>query len=386
VSRTDRLVDGLVRDGAIRDERIERAFRAVPRHWFLPETDLDDVYRDRAVVTHRGPDDVPISSSSQPALMARMLTQLAVEPGMTVLEIGTGTGYNAALLGQLVGPAGRVVTIDVDPAVTGPAERHLAAAGASNVTVVTGDGWSPPAGGTFDRIEATVGVWDIAPAWLDQLRRGGVLVVPLWLRAGQQVSVAFGPTGGRLVSSSVEPCGFMRMRGPGAGEPAYHRVGRWTVGLDRRDPRSVEVLEDLLASEPRVVEAPPLEPGWFTAIALAEPGAVHLFTEGPEGSTVATGILHVSPPGLGVVVEEKVRAFGSDDARVRLLDLLGTTPAVDPARLTITAVPTGQNHEVGGALAALARPHFTFVVRSGLRRPPATSRPTAGRREWWCSY
>ncbi len=74
--------------------------------------------------------------------MALMLEQLAVHRDMAVLEIGTGTGYNAALLGQLVGPGGAVLTVDVDPAVTGPATRHLTAAGASNVEVVTADGWA----------------------------------------------------------------------------------------------------------------------------------------------------------------------------------------------------------------------------------------------------
>ncbi len=99
----DRMVEELVGKGAIEHPRIERAFRAVRRDWFLPDSPLGEVFADRAVVTHRGPDGVAISSSSQPSLMARMLGQLRLEPGMAVLEIGTGTGYNAALLGHVVG-------------------------------------------------------------------------------------------------------------------------------------------------------------------------------------------------------------------------------------------------------------------------------------------
>ena len=302
--------------------------------------------------------------------MALMLEQLSVQPGMAVLEIGTGTGYNAALLGQLVGPGGTVLTVDVDPAVTGPAKHHLAAAGASNVEVVTADGWQLPTEARFDRIEATVGVWDLSPAWLAAMKPAGLLVVPIWLRAGQQASVAFRKVDGRLESLSVEPCGFMRMRGPGAGEATYRRLGSWTVTLDGASPDRVDALTGLLQAESSVRPAPPLERGWFTGIALAEPDAVNLFAEGPSGTVVSAGILQGSPPGLAVVetappAANRIRAFGSDDALRRLLDLMQRTPAIDPADLTISAVPAGENVEIAGALATLVRPHFTFVIRLG---------------------
>ena len=73
----------------------------------------EEVYRDQAIVTKRV-DGVSVSSSSQPAIMAVMLEQLAVQPGQRVLEIGAGTGYNAALLAHLVGPTGQVITVDID--------------------------------------------------------------------------------------------------------------------------------------------------------------------------------------------------------------------------------------------------------------------------------
>lgn len=378
----DQLVDGLRRRGATRDPRVEAAFRSVRRHWFLPETALEDVYRDLALVTHRDEHGLAISSSSQPALMARMLEQLSVQPDMAVLEIGTGTGYNAALLGQLVGLGGTVVTIDVDPAVTGPAKRHLAAAGASNVEVVTADGWELENGARFDRIEVTVGAWDLSPAWVAALEPGGVLVVPIWLRAGQQASVAFHKVGRGLESVSVWPCGFMRMRGPGAGEPTYHRLGPWTVTLDRASSERVAVLAALLAEEPSVHRIPPLERGWFTSIALREAGAVNLFGDGPPGSVIRSGILQVSPPGLAVVetrppAADVILAFGDEEPRRRLLDLLGRRPAIDPADLAIAAVPAGQDVEDDGALAALVRPNFTLVVRGAavFRDPQKGSSP-----------
>ena len=364
----NQLVEGLRHRGVIRDSRVDAAFRDVRRHWFLPDAAFEDVYRDRALVTHRDDEGVAISSSSQPALMALMLEQLCVQPGMTVLEIGTGTGYNAALLGHLAGPGGAVLTVDVDPAVTEAAKLHLAAAGASNVEVLTADGWQLETQGRFDRIEATVGVWDMSPAWHAALAPGGVLVVPIWLRAGQQVSVAFRKVDGRLESASVEPCGFMRMRGPGAGAPTYRRIGSWTVTLDEASPDRVHALTVLLDEESSVRHVPPLERGWFTGIALADRDAVNLFMEGPSGSVIRSGILQVSPPGLAVVetappAANRIRAFGSEAARHRLLELLQRCPAVDPAELAISAVPAGEDLDDGGALATLVRPNFTFVIR-----------------------
>lgn len=136
----EELTDRLIREGAVASTSIEDAFRRVRRHWFLPDAALDEVYRDVAVVTHRDTDGLPISSSSQPTIMARMLRQLDVQPGHQVLEIGTGTGYNAALLAQLVGPEGEVTTVEVTPDIAAAARRHLDRAGVSNTRGVVGDG------------------------------------------------------------------------------------------------------------------------------------------------------------------------------------------------------------------------------------------------------
>ncbi len=99
------LVDALVSAGACTSPAVAAAFRAVPRERFVPEVaareGLAAVYRDQALVTRRDARGVPTSSSSQPSLMAAMLEALALEPGQRVLELGTGTGYHAALLSTL---------------------------------------------------------------------------------------------------------------------------------------------------------------------------------------------------------------------------------------------------------------------------------------------
>lgn len=212
------LVDALRAAGSVHDQQVEAAFRSVPRHLFLPGVPLEEVYRDQAIVTKLIA-GVRVSSSSQPAIMAVMLEQLRVQPGQRVLEIGAGTGYNAALLSHLVGETGHVVTMDIDEDIVQAARRNLLAAGFERVQVIRGDGaLGYAAGAPYDRIILTVCAWDIAPAWWDQLRLGGRLVLPLALSGPEtQRAIAFDRMADHLESSSVRPCGFMPLRGPFAG-------------------------------------------------------------------------------------------------------------------------------------------------------------------------
>jgi protein-L-isoaspartate(D-aspartate) O-methyltransferase len=243
------LIDKLRDRGTVPAGPVEAAFRAVPRHLFLPGVPLKKAYADGPVVTKRDGDGLIISTASQPAIMAIMLEQLQVEPGHRVLEIGAGTGYNAGLLGVLVdsdglidrsgpidgsglvdgsglagdglaggggraGDGGRVTTIDVDEDIVAGARAGLAAAGIQNVQVVLGDGalgWEQDA--PYDRVIATVGVWDLPPAWLEQIAPGGRLVVPLRLRGGVSRSVAFERDGDCWRSRSSTMCGFIPLRG-----------------------------------------------------------------------------------------------------------------------------------------------------------------------------
>ncbi|MER7499282.1 methyltransferase domain-containing protein [Nonomuraea pusilla] len=221
-------------------DRVAAAMRAVPRHLFLPEIEPRAAYLDQPVVIKHDAEGRPISSSSQPAVMAVMLDQLDVRPGHRVLEVGAGTGYNAALLAHLAGPDGHVVTVDLDADLAERAGQRLAEAGYEDVEVVCADGVDGHAAGApYDRIIVTVGAWDLAPAWAAQLAPGGRLVVPLDLR-GVQASVALEHADGRWVSASVEPCGFMRMRGPSAGpEPARVLRQEPELMLTLPEPREV---------------------------------------------------------------------------------------------------------------------------------------------------
>lgn len=166
------------------------------------------------VVSIETPDGVAESSASQPAIVAEMLEQLDTEPRDRVLEVGTATGYNAALLAHLVGEEGRVVTVEINEYLVRRARRSLDAAGLGRVEVAHADGGlGYPEGAPYHRIVVTTGASDISPAWREQLAPGGRLVLPLEIWPGLQMCVAFEPAGDHLTSVTAAWCGFLRMGG-----------------------------------------------------------------------------------------------------------------------------------------------------------------------------
>lgn len=220
------LVQTLKARGVLHDPAIEAAFLNVPRHLFLPNTPRDLAYSDTAYAVKASPDEQVISSCSQPSMVAIMLEQLALQPGHNVLEIGAGTGYNAALMQYMAGDRGRVTSIELDKDLAAQAETNLSNASMGYVTIVHGDGamgFAPRA--AYDRIIATVSVWDIPRAWARQIRTLGIMVVPLWLN-GWQVSAAFHPQpDGSFLSTDNRPCTFVTLRGAFAMPGLSKRVG-----------------------------------------------------------------------------------------------------------------------------------------------------------------
>jgi protein-L-isoaspartate(D-aspartate) O-methyltransferase len=235
-----RLARALHDSGHTPTPAVQAAFAAVPRHLFLPELDPAAVYQDEALVIKYSADGLPVASSSQPAMMAIMLEQLGLRRGHRVLEIGTGTGYNAAVMAHIVGPAGAVVTVDIDGDLITRAQSSLAAAGYDSVRAVQGDGgYGDPQDAPFDRVIVTAGAWDIPPAWLDQLGPGGRLVLPVSVR-GIQLSIALErleqarrlmfrdrhpPGAERWIAMSAFRCGFVRMAGAFADPEPFRQLG-----------------------------------------------------------------------------------------------------------------------------------------------------------------
>jgi protein-L-isoaspartate O-methyltransferase len=240
------LVRTVAASGALKDPAWRAAFEEVPRHLFVPhwfqhgpggyeclwgrdpdparrERWLKGVYADTALAT-RVQDGLLLSSSSQPSLMARMLDELEVRDGQQVLEIGAGTGYNAALLTHRLG--GRnVTTVDLDPEIVESARVHLEEAG-FRPAVVVGDGAQGcPGRGPFDRVVATCTVPAVPREWLRQCRPGARILAPLSTGLIALRVRDAGYAEGRFLST---PAYFVPLRGgPAAPTPRY------TGGLPR---------------------------------------------------------------------------------------------------------------------------------------------------------
>ncbi|WP_214405109.1 methyltransferase domain-containing protein [Pseudonocardia lacus] len=405
------MVDALCAAGRIRSPAVERAFRAVPRHLFLPSFTLHEAYADDAVPI-RFAEGAATSSASQPSMMAIMLEQLELRAGQRVLEIGAGTGYNAALMATVVGRQGRVVAVDIDQELIDDACEHLAtaapqlaAADAGAIELVCADGAvGHPERAPYDRIVLTVGSDDVRPEWVAQLAEGGRLLLPLAVR-GSQLCVALDlGEDGLLRSDSVQSCMFIRLRGIGSA------TGR-TVALAGTD-LAVEVPSDGLPADPERLVAALAEPGGAIRmpfplrqadiwdgfglwLALTEPGACRLVGAGtgtpapadglfadellPVGPSVGSPALVTShgPTGLAVVAQtadgrQAIRCFGPAGMDVGAA-LVGSMqawaavgrPGAPDWRLTV--VP-GEPGEPGPGV--VPKPHGTVLaeVRSQGRR------------------
>lgn len=232
------MVDALLQAGSIRSRRVEEAFRAMPRHLFLPESSPATAYADQAIPT-KYLDGLAVSAASQPTIVAIMLEGLALAEGQRVLEIGAGTGYNAALMAHIIGPTGRVVTVDIDEDIVTGARDHLRDAGFSQVHVVCGDGARGYADeAPYDRIILTVGAADIAPAWRDQLAPDGRLLLPLSIGGGVQKVVVLEHAGDHLRSALMGECRFMPLRGSAGDQEQEHWLDGDPALIVRHDAAS----------------------------------------------------------------------------------------------------------------------------------------------------
>lgn len=196
---TGRLVESIEkRLGRRLNISVRDAFLQIPRHLFIEhyyrqqgnrlawdriaQPTMADIYADEALVTKIDEQGHPISSSSQPSVMAYQLEKLDLCPGLSALEIGVGTGFNAALMSRLVSPGGRVTSIDIDQGMVEAARRHLSAANGEGVCAMKSDGfYGYPEHAPYDRILATCAVRAIPCAWVTQLATNGLLLVNLRL-------------------------------------------------------------------------------------------------------------------------------------------------------------------------------------------------------------
>lgn len=348
------------------------SFESVPRHLFVPDTiwQLDRsaggrltplrrseepdrwlryVYSDEAVETqvddgHPAEDGSGwevTSSSSQPSVVAEMLRTLNLEPGMRVLEIGTGTGWNAALLADRVG-AENVTTIEIDTQVAVRARAMLDRAGFEKVTTIVGDGsdgWV--SGAPYDRLIATAGATTVPAVWLGQTITGGRFVVPM--------------------NNTFQSLGIVTFDVAGDGSSATGRIGGPATFMGLRSQRTPRV-QGKLGSRPDVVEFTDLHPyRWAgnravaTAIGIRLGDGIHMHY---APVTEETGVVWLRDPDSGSWATVDTRGGSPYDVEQaglrRLMDEVGAAyrwwlDAGSPqlADWTVTVTAAGQTIGIG---------------------------------------
>lgn len=204
------MVEKQLRERGIRDRAVLDVMARVPRERFVPAAMQELAYDDRALGIDCG------QTISQPYIVALMTEALSVRPTDTVLEIGTGSGYQTAVLAEL---AARVISIERHPELAARAAALLAELGYSNVHFLVYDGClGCPEFAPFPRILVAAATPQVPPALCEQLAEGGILVIPVGGRDGQ-VLEAIHRVGGKLHSEHLSACRFVPLIGSSAGGP-----------------------------------------------------------------------------------------------------------------------------------------------------------------------
>ena len=381
----DALVAQLTRQGFIQRQSVREAFDSVPRHLFVPDVDVATAYSNQPIFI-RWDADIPISSSTQPQMMAIMIEQLRLEPGHRVLEVGAGTGYNAAIMAHIVGDNGTVVTVDIDQDIVDEAASNLSRAGYDNVKSLRGDGFEgAQADQPYDRVIVTVGAYDVSPHWVDQLMDGGILVVPLWFR-GFNLSVALQKHGSELTGLSASPCTFIPIRGIWQRTEGYYPIDdpagnapQMAIGLESDDPEYLRQLAQLFARDVnlrpigRSLEgqfySQDIRSGLFMFL-TAHPNVCNLYSSSETGLFQGPGYALIDLASMSAAVlsdryPDQALVYGGDEAHGQLTELLDRWdasghPTVDDLR--IRALSTAPETLPHGSWQVAKKSAYTWVM------------------------
>lgn len=194
--RIEKLIQEIRRKGYLNDQKIEEVLRKTPRHLFVPENLLDEAYDDRPLETKN------YQTISQPSVVSIMTKLLDVNTGMNILEIGTGSGWQSAILSKMVFPA-KVYSIERHAELVKFAKSNHQKAGINNVEVMFGDGTKGfPEKAPYDRIIITAACKKIPEELVEQLREGGLLVAPVGNDI--QTMIVFQKLGNQIIKKSKE--------------------------------------------------------------------------------------------------------------------------------------------------------------------------------------
>ena len=192
----------------VKDPRIMEAFKSVPREHFVLSSHRNQAYEDRPLPILSG------QTISQPSTVLMMTQALEIKEGMKILEIGSGSGYQAALLGKLVGTKGTVVSTEILPELVQFAQKNLDKVGIKNVSVVLHDGSSGyPSERFFDRIIVTASASEIPGPLVKQLKVNGVMVIPVGSFYSQSMLQVRKTKNGKLMTKNLGQFIFVPLQG-----------------------------------------------------------------------------------------------------------------------------------------------------------------------------
>jgi protein-L-isoaspartate(D-aspartate) O-methyltransferase len=310
------LIAALRARGLLQTGFIEDAFRKSERGMFLPPELQASAYADEAVVTASGKDSKPVSSCSQPSTVCEMLNHLELRPSLSVLEVGTGTGWNAALIARIVGDPALVHTVDCRQEIVATAKSNLARAGLNAVSVVLADGKMGLASAApFDRIVVTAGSPEIFPAWIDQLKDGGILLFPCQIQGLNTPFLKFRKNGSAFTGRFVGHSEFM----PLSGCSKYYEAL-----IQQTSPRLAALMAGPSSKRPGLWAASDswedwrLRSGFMFFLTLVNPAAVAVYMGGSNWENWVG--LWRRPDNLALMGKDEVSVFGDGAAYEGLLD------------------------------------------------------------------
>ena len=203
------LIEELIREGVLKTQKVIEAMKKVPRELFVREEYKSMAYVDTPLPIGYG------QTISAPSMVALMTEELSLDQGLKVLEIGTGSGYQAAIIAEIVKPEGHVWSIEIIPQIAEFARRNLKRSGyIKYVTVIVGDGSKGyPQQAPFDRIIVTAASPSIPSPLIEQLKPGGIMVIPVGSTFMQVLKVIIKRTEVDIDIRDSVPCVFVPLVG-----------------------------------------------------------------------------------------------------------------------------------------------------------------------------
>ena len=323
-------------------EATQKAYLATPRHQFVRryrrwgvkewnevsednlEEHLATLYADRALVLFGDDDDDVPSTISQPSFVLRMLDMLQLEPGQKVFELGAGSGWNAALMGHLVGEKGCIYSLELIPEMAQRAAATIDSLGIKNVNVIEGEGGEGyAAGAPYDRAIFTAGAYDLPHPFFEQIKEGGLFLVVIKSEGGGDTLALLRKEHEYFESIDSVACGFVQMRGK------YQLESLKPIRLEEL-PEWQELKEKLINTRPfwwggkGKQDFPWRTLGVRSFLGITEPSfrSFKIQTEETGRNQHYFGLWDPEEKSLVIAKDDLLRSYGSSPAEERLIKSL----------------------------------------------------------------